>query len=489
MHRRRPRGTRPRTTRRRAALAGLAATLLLAPLAACAEAPGGASDSAVEIVVGYQSKTINTVTAGTLLRAKGWFEQRLDELGRRDGTDYEVVWQDYDTGAPITAQMVAGKVDIGSMGDYPMLINGSRTQPLGEDRTIMVSVTGYNLRGGLNGVVVPPGSDARTLSDLAGETVSTSVGSAGHGQLVRALRQAGLPADTVSIENQQPQVGASALESGAVAAQSQFVAWPGLLVHQDRARLLYDGAALGVPTLHGVVVREPFAEERPEVMDAFLRAQLDATAFLHERPMEAATIVAEETGLPPEVVYLYNGPGGIATFDATLKPELVDALERDVPLLKDIAELDALDLDAFVDDSYLREAYGPAYEADAAATANPAAITGTDAACGVEADDPATAGELWLAGEDTTRPAATPTCLLRQIRDATAAGGTPRAAYAPDATTGTRWFADHMTWVRDPATSPEERLLPFAAPSAADAYAAGHPGSEVIGYQDALAEA
>jgi NitT/TauT family transport system substrate-binding protein len=484
MYRRRPRGTH-----RRATFAGLAATLLLAPLAACAEAPGESSDGAVEIVVGYQSKTINTVTAGTLLRAKRWFEQRLDELGRQDGTDYEVVWQDYDTGAPITAQMVAGKIDIGSMGDYPMLINGSRTQPLGEDRSIMVSVTGYNLRGGLNGVVVPPDSDAHALPDLAGETVSTSVGSAGHGQLVRALEQAGLPADAVSIENQQPQVGASALESGAVAAQSQFVAWPGLLVHQDRARLLYDGAALDLPTFHGVVVTESFATERPEVTNAFLRAQLDATAFLHEHPMEAATIVAEETGLPPEVVYLYNGPNGVATFDATIKPELVDALEQDIPLLKDIAELDALDLDAFVDDSYLREAYGSGYDADVAATANPAAITGTDAACGVEAGDPARAGELWLTGEDTTRPAATPTCLLRQIREATADGGTLRAAYAPDATTGTRWFADHMTWVRDPAAPPEERLLPFAALATADAYADEHPGSEVIGYQDALADA
>jgi NitT/TauT family transport system substrate-binding protein len=467
----------------------LGAALLLTPLAACAEAPGGASDGAVEIVVGYQSKTINTVTAGTLLRAKGWFEQRLDELGRGDGTNYEVVWQDYDTGAPITAQMVAGKIDIGSMGDYPMLINGSRTQPLGEDRSLMVSVTGYNLRGGLNGVVVPPDSDARTLADLAGETVSTSVGSAGHGQLVRALEQAGVPADAVSVENQQPQVGASALESGAVAAQSQFVAWPGLLAFQDRARLLYDGAALDLPTLHGVVVTESFANERPEVTNAFLRAQLDATAFLHEHPMEAATIVAEETGLPPEVVYLYNGPDGIATFDATIKPELVDALEQDIPLLKDIAELDALDLEAFVDDSWLREAYGPGYDADVAATANPAVITGTDAACGTEVDDPGTAGELWLRGEDTTRPAATPTCLLRQIRQAQADGSTLRAAYAPDATTGTRWFADRMTWVSDPAAPNAARLLPFAAPATADDYVAEHAGSRIVGYDDALRDA
>ncbi|MGW2041149.1 hypothetical protein ACWCO4_24320, partial [Streptomyces virginiae] len=30
------------------------------------------------------------------------------------------------TGAPITAQMTAGKIDIGSMGDFPLLINAAR---------------------------------------------------------------------------------------------------------------------------------------------------------------------------------------------------------------------------------------------------------------------------------------------------------------------------------------------------------------------------
>ena len=96
--------------------------------AACSLENTGASDDTVRVVVGYQSKTINTVTAGTLLRAQGYLEQRLQTITDSTGVEYTVEWQDYDTGAPITAQMVAEKIDIGSMGDYPMLINGSRTQ-------------------------------------------------------------------------------------------------------------------------------------------------------------------------------------------------------------------------------------------------------------------------------------------------------------------------------------------------------------------------
>ncbi|MGH3335866.1 MAG: hypothetical protein ACRDOZ_08605, partial [Nocardioides sp.] len=161
-------------------LAIAAVALTSGVLSACSVAGGAEGESDNVIVVGYQSKTINTVTAGTLLRDLGYFEQRLEELG-----DYEVEWQDYDTGAPITAQMLAGKIDIGSMGDYPLLINGSRAGT-GEGGDSMVAVTGYNLEGALNGVVAGGDSDVETLEDLEGGTISASVGSAGHGTLVQA---------------------------------------------------------------------------------------------------------------------------------------------------------------------------------------------------------------------------------------------------------------------------------------------------------------
>ena len=184
------------------------------------------------------------------MKAKGFLEQRLDDISNTSGKKYNVQWQDYDTGAPITAQMVAEKIDIGSMGDYPLLINGSKTQANERARTEFVSVTGYSPTGSLNMVVVPPNSPIRSIADLEGKKVSASVGSAGHGTLVRALDNAGIdPKTGVEVLNQQPQVGASALESGQAQALSQFVAWPGLLVFQNKAQLLYDGAEGELPDL------------------------------------------------------------------------------------------------------------------------------------------------------------------------------------------------------------------------------------------------
>lgn len=457
------------------------AAALACLLAGCASA---SASTTVTVTVGYQSKTINTVTAGTLLKSLGYFEQRLSALGKKTGKKYQVVWQDYDTGAPITAQMVAGKIDIGSMGDYPMLINGSRSQHLSDNRTEMVAITGYNLRGALNMVVVPPASTATSLHDLAGQKVSTSIGSAAHGTLVHALAEAKV--GNVQVLNQQPQVGASALQAGSVAALAQFVAWPGQLVFANQARLLYDGGDLNVPTLHGVVVRTGFAAAQPDVLTTFLQAQIQATQYLWQHPLAAAESVASATGLAPEVVYLYNGPNGIVTFDPTIKPVLRKAMSGDVPFLKSIGDIDTLDVNSFVDDGPLRAAYGPAYAADTARTTNPAQLTGTDPICGAPVNNPATASETWLDGEQSTHASATPTCLLRFVKSTTTK---VRAAYVPDASTGTRWFADKDTWVSDPSKDANDRLLPFTTASGARAYLAAHPGSTQLTYAAALAAA
>jgi NitT/TauT family transport system substrate-binding protein len=462
-------------------VAAVAAVLTATTGAAGCTVAGGTSGDAEVITVGYQSKTINTVTAGTLLRARGYFEQRLRELEEKTGTQYEVAWQDYDTGAPITAQMVAGKIDIGSMGDYPLLINGSQAGT-DEDGTEMVSVTGYNPEGALNGVVVGADSDIERLEQLKGRSISASVGSAGHGTLVQALDRAGIAPGAVSIENQDPSVGASALQGGSVDAVSQFVAWPGLLAYRDGARLVYDGGELGVPTLHGVVTRREFSAEHPQVLQAFLAAQIDATNYLHQHPLQASQQVAKATGLPVEVVYLYNGRNGIATFDPTIKKAQIAALQHDIPFLKSIGVMGSnLDLDRFVNPSQLRKVYGPSYQQDLASTANPATITGRDEVCNEPVDDPATAGEVWIQGEPDTRPVADPTCLLRNVAAAHAEGETVRAAYIPDTVTGTRWLADHMVWLRD-----GDQYYPFATPASAERWQQQHPQATEITWQRAL---
>ncbi|MDH6217690.1 ABC transporter substrate-binding protein [Streptomyces pseudovenezuelae] len=447
-----------------------AAALLLFPLSACGGSASAGDGSVVTVTVGYQSKTINTVTAGTLLRSLGYFEKDLNAL--HDGHTYKVDWQDYATGAPITAQMTAGKIDIGSMGDFPLLINAARGKQLGKP-TRLVSITGYNLRGGLNTVVTAPDSTLTSLTDLKGKKVSTSIGSAADGTLVRALQEAGIDPDKgIEKLNQQPAVGASALVAGSVDALSQFVAWPGLLTYQGKAKALYDGAQLNHPTFHGVTARQDFAEQRPAVLEAFLKAQSEATDYLNAHPVAAAEKVAKATELPAEVVYLYNGAHGIATFDPAIKPQLVAALKEDVSVLKAAKLTGDVDVDSFVDDQYAKKALGADYATRLAAK---------PAAAASEVWPKGSTGAAGSAGSEKTLAFKSPAEALSYV--ARHRNGI-RAAYVPDATTGTLWFADKAVWVTD-----GEELLPFVAPATAKAYIAAHGGARVITYADALEQA
>jgi len=444
----------------RTAVAAAAVALLL-PLSACGGDASAGDSSTVTVTVGYQSKTINTVTAGTLLRSLGYFEKELNSL--HDGHTYKVDWQDYATGAPITAQMTAGKIDIGSMGDFPLLINAARGKQL-DKPTRLVSVTGYNLRGGLNTIVTSPGSKLTSLTDLRGKKVSTSIGSAADGTLVRALQRAGIDADKdIEKLNQQPAVGASSLTAGSADALSQFVAWPGLLTFQGKAKALYDGAQLNLPTFHGVTAREDFAKQRPAVLEAFLKAQAQATDYLGEHPVAAAEKVAKATSLPAEVVYLYNGAHGISTFDPAIKPQLISALKDDVSVLKSAKLTGDVDVDAFVDEQYVKKALGADYAKRLSTAPAPAA------------------SEVWPKGAEETRSFQTPAELLSYVAQHKS---DIRAAYVPDATTGTLWFADKAVWVAD-----GDQLLPFVAPATARTYVAAHGGARVITYADALGRA
>jgi len=470
----------------------LAAAALALGAAACGTS--GAGDDAVsasagggrtvEVVIGYQSKTINTVTAGTLLRDLGLFEAKLERLGAADGNRYRVVWQDSPSGPPITAEMLAAKVDIGSMGDYPALVNGAKTNGIPEAEAALVSITGYNRRGSLNGIVVPSTSEAESLEDLAGASVSVPFGSAAHGMVVAALADLGEEPDFVELVNQQPEVGATAIESEQVDAVAGFVPWPDLLVFRGVAHKVFDGGETETPTMHGVLMRRAFTGEHPAVARAFLEAQLEATEYLHEQPLDAAERVAEAAGLDVEVVYLFNGPNGVVTFDPTLKDEWVDALEGDVPFLRSLGSLEEVDVGRFVDDTLLREVYDR-YDDVVASFDNPAVLSGQDQVCGGSVEDQATASEAWFDGEEGTRVSRTPTCFLRLV----AAEGGPealRVGYVPDAAHGTRTFAAQSSWVDDPAGGDEDRFLPFATIGDANAYVRDRPGARVVDFASAV---
>jgi NitT/TauT family transport system substrate-binding protein len=85
-------------------------------------APPWARAEIIEIGVGHQSMCTDTYAGGIIVKELKLLEKRLPHDGKYAGATYEVKWDDYASGGPITNQMLAEKLDIGVMGDYPVIV-------------------------------------------------------------------------------------------------------------------------------------------------------------------------------------------------------------------------------------------------------------------------------------------------------------------------------------------------------------------------------
>ncbi|MDR3531361.1 MAG: ABC transporter substrate-binding protein, partial [Rhodopila sp.] len=296
--------------------------------------------------------------------------------------------------------------------------------------------------------------------DLKGKVVSVPFGSAAHGMTLKALGDAGLPADFFHLTNQSPEVGATNLQEQKIDAHADFVPFVQLLPFRGFAREIFDGSQTHVPTWHGIVVRSDFADQYPEIVTAYLRAVIAANAWLHADPVAAAEKIEQWTGTAKEVVYIFLGPGGGMTLDPTLKPKLMEAAQLDVGVLHQMSRLDSFDVGKWVDDRYIRAAYKEAgldYDAALASTAN-YQVSGTDSFCNRPVSDPRQAGEIWVTGQGV-RASSSVACTLAAWDALKKAGTAAPVAYVADAGSGLKLFADKAFYVVAPSQPIEPYLL------------------------------
>src|SRR5690606_1956129 len=101
----------------------------LIALALCGTASltaGTVSAETIRIGIGHQSMVTNTVSGGVILEKLDLISKYLPSTGKYADADYEIEFRDYDSGPPITNQMLAGKLEFGVMGDYPLIVNGAK---------------------------------------------------------------------------------------------------------------------------------------------------------------------------------------------------------------------------------------------------------------------------------------------------------------------------------------------------------------------------
>jgi len=452
----------------------------LLALALAAASAGALAGETLEIGIGTQNTTTNTVTGGIVLKELGLLEKNLPKTGKYKDFRYKLEWQNATSGPPITNGMMANKIQIGMMGDYPLLVNGATGQA-NKNETLLVAVIAYNAYGGGNGVVVHKDSPYYALEDLKGKTVSVPFGSAAHGMMLQAMQARGWPDDFWSLVSQSPEVGTTNLQEKRIDAHGDFVPFAELLPFRGFARKIFDGAETKVPTFHGVVVRKDFAQKYPEIVVAYIKSLMEANDWLRKDPKLAATKIEEWTRIEKEVAYIFLGPGGIHTLDPTIKPRWVETVRTAYGVLKKLDRVKEFNVDAWVDETYVREAFkekGLDYEAQKMKLAN-YDVAGRDPVCGVPVTQPRQAGQIWIEGGDIV-PFSSPACTLKGMKKYVAEGKKIGAVYLVDQALGIKVFADKAFYAVG-----SKDVAPFLLKKDAEAYAA-KTGGRLATFSEAL---
>lgn len=436
---------------------------------------GSANAETIRIAIGTQDTTINCATGGLIIRELKLLEKYLPRDGKYKDAQYDIQWKNFTSGAPLTNEMVAGKLDIGSMADFPGSFNGAAHQKSGK-QSIFINVLSGSTLGSGNGIVVPKNSPVQSITELKGKTISVPFASTSHGMLLRAIKAQGWdPEKDVNITTQSPEVAGSALQSNKIEAHADFVPFAELFPHRGFARKIYDGSQANAPTMHGSLVDADYAKKYPEIVVAFLRAALEADRLIAAEPEKYSELIAKVTGIEAEVNYLFHGPLGLQTRDLSWKPEYRQAIKTSIETLRLLKRTDNdIDVNAFIVDDYIRTAFKQAgldYEKQLKNYAK-LPLTAKDAATGKAITDPKRVAQIWVEGEPLVRHYATAETAFAEARKLEKAGKKIRTVYAHDRETGLKLLAGDAWFV----VSGKNEISAFLLKDAAEAWATKNKG-------------
>lgn len=429
----------------------------------------------IRIAIGTQDTTINCATGGLLIRELNLLPKYLPKTGKYKDAKYDIVWKNFTSGAPLTSEMVAGRLDIGAMADFPAVNNNVAFKKTGKE-SIFLSVLSGSTTGSGNGIVVPVDSEITSIQELKGKTISVPFASTAHGLLLRAIAAQGWdPKKDVKIIAQAPEVAGPALKSNKVDAHADFVPFAELFPYQGFARKIYDGAQAKTPTFHGSLASKSYAQQYPEIIQAYLRATIEADQLIRKQPEKYSELIAAKTGIPAEVVYLFHGPLGVQTRDLTWKPEYKRATQTAVDTLKYLGRDDVdLNVNQFIDEQYIKKAFQSAGLNYAQQLKNYAQspLVAKDALTQkpIQSFDRVT--QIWVKGEAQVRSYATPETAFADLNKLKQSGKNIRVVYNQDRNLKIKLLAN-LAWY---ATDKNGQISAFLLRGDANNWAKAHGG-------------
>jgi NitT/TauT family transport system substrate-binding protein len=268
-----------------------------APVRAAAEKDYGKEGDAIDLVIGYQPY-YTEAWSGVIMRDKKFYEKYLP---KGSTVNFQVGLQ----GAIIVNGMLAGKVDIGYVGDMPAIVSTSHAD-VRDIRIVSVLGVGYDQ---CNAFLVRTDAPDFKSSDeaikwLNGKTVAVPKGSCTDRFAQAVFKRYNIaPSEYL---NQSIEVITSGFRANKLDAAVMWEPTTSRLVLEKLARKVATGASVNERDGGFMVMPQALIAQRPDVGKAWLQAELDAESYFADakNAMEIAGMAASQTtGFPQKALW------------------------------------------------------------------------------------------------------------------------------------------------------------------------------------------
>ena len=275
----------------------IVAAALLGGAAIASDIDFGKPGEPVKVVVGYQPYYTQS-WSGVVMRSKKFYEKYLPA---KSEVEFQIGLQ----GAIIVNNMLAGKHHIGYMGDMPSIVATTK-QEVADVRIVAVLGLGWDQ---CNTFLVrkdaPQFKDAQdAIKWLNGKQVAVPKGSCTDRFAQAVFKKSNIqPAQYL---NQNIEVITSNFRAGKLDAAVMWEPTTSRLVEEGLARKVATGASVKENDGGFLAMRYDLIRTRPDVVKAWLQAELDAQLFLAD-PKNAAEIIKmakdQTTGFSEKVLW------------------------------------------------------------------------------------------------------------------------------------------------------------------------------------------
>ena len=313
--------------------------------------------------IGIQNGTIPSVTAGLIIQRLQLLSHFLPKDGRYSGIQFQIEWQNFATGSPIVTGLDSGTLNIGILGDYPLLLSALPNLETAQYNTRLVSFVSSNPDGSGNAFIVPHQSKVETIADLRGQNIAVPLRSSAHGMVMRSLQAANLldQVELISLEHIQAIRGFN-FPLHLADSYAHFAPFHDVACRCGKFRYLADGNLDILPSFYGVVVNHDLADRYPEVVIAYLQS-LKAAQYWYDNTPSAPAQVAQWTRLDLDLVTeILNGsyhPEQTARFfsETVIRPDWLKLHIDHLSKIPNNENLTKINLDRWIQPEFLKQTY------------------------------------------------------------------------------------------------------------------------------------